>query len=215
MSLINDALKRTKEVQLPPSSPTGHGIRLRLLQTPSGPARGRLLMRLGLGGGSVLMAVLAVWFRGHIYRPALRTAFTRVYASQPATGGVGSSRSPATGAPLAAKADSPFLGPESPEQAAAAKARETTNALATSLASTSPPSSAAQSPVKAAPDTAPALPKGIRLQGIVFDPVRPSAMINGKTIFVGEMYGDFRLAAVDRSSATLVAGGRTNLLNLR
>ena len=116
---------------------------------------------------------------------------------------------------MAAKADSPFLGPESPEQAAQAKARETTNGPSPSLAGTSQPSSAAKSPVKAPPNTAPTLPKGIRLQGIIVDPVRPSAMINGKTIFVGEMYGEFRLAAVDRSSATLVGGGQTNLLNLR
>ena len=215
MSLINDALKRTKAVQQPPSTSVGRGINLRLLQTPAGPARGRLLLRLGLRGGAVLMAVLAVLFRTHIYRPALRTVFTRVYASQPAKGGVQGPRSPATGAPLAAKADSAVLGPESPEQAARAKARETTNVPPTSLASTSQPSSAAQSPVKAPPDTASTLPKGIRLQGIVFDPVRPSVMINGKTLFVGEMYGEFRLAAVDRSSATLVGGGRTNLLNLR
>jgi len=116
---------------------------------------------------------------------------------------------------LAAKADSPYLGPESPEQAAQAKALETTNVPSTSLASTSQPGSAAKSPVKAPPETVPTLPKGIRLQGIIFDPVRPSAMINGRTVFVGEMYGEFRLAAVDRSSATLVGGGQTNMLNLR
>jgi hypothetical protein len=215
MSLINDALKRTKEVQRQPSSSAGPSLQLRLLQTPPSAGRGRFLSRLGLGGGAVLMAVLGVCFRGQIYRPGLRTAFLRVYASQPAKGPAPSAPSPATSAPVAAKADSPFLGPESPEQAAQARAGQTTNAPSPNLGSASPPGSAAQSAVKPAPDTGLALPKGIRLQGIVFDPVRPSAMINGKTIFVGEMFGDFRLAAVDRSSVTLVGGGRTNLLNMR
>ena len=124
MSLINDALKRTKEVQQPPSSSVGPGIQLRLLQTAPGAGRGRFLARLGLRGGAVLVAVLAVWFRGHIYRPALRTVFARVYASQPARGGAQAPRAAAPEARLGAKADSPFLGPESPEQAAHAKARD-------------------------------------------------------------------------------------------
>jgi hypothetical protein len=172
-------------------------------------------MRLGLLGATGLMAALLTWQLTRSHAPAPKTASVLRSASQPASGRAESPRSPASGASLAADADSPFLGPESPEQAAQAKARETTNAPSTSISSTSQPVSAAKSPVKAPPETASTVPKGIRLQGIVFDPIRPSAMINGKTLFVGEMFGEFRLVAVDRGSATLVAGGQTNLLTLR
>jgi hypothetical protein len=58
-------------------------------------------------------------------------------------------------------------------------------------------------------------PPAIRLQAIVFDPARPSAMINGKTLFVGDMLGEMQLVAIGRQSATLVGAGQTNLLTLR
>jgi hypothetical protein len=66
-----------------------------------------------------------------------------------------------------------------------------------------------------AAETAPSGPPPIRLQAIVFHPTRPSAMINGRTLFVGDMVGDMRLVAIGRESATLVGAGQTNLLTLR
>ena len=40
-------------------------------------------------------------------------------------------------------------------------------------------------------------------------------MINGKTLFVGDMLGEMQLVAIGRQSATLVGAGQTNLLTLR
>jgi hypothetical protein len=53
-----------------------------------------------------------------------------------------------------------------------------------------------------------------KLQAVVFDPRRPSAIISGKSVFIGDKVGDFRVAAITRESATLIGGGQTNLLVL-
>src|SRR5262249_38088763 len=62
----------------------------------------------------------------------------------------------------------------------------------------------------------PVVPKvtPLRLQGIVFDPKRPSAVINGKTLFVRDRIGEFRVTAIKQDSVTVVGIGHTNLLTL-
>jgi hypothetical protein len=59
----------------------------------------------------------------------------------------------------------------------------------------------------------PPKPAPLRLQGIVFS-TRPSAVINGKTLFVGDRVREFRVVAITRDAAVLVGGGRTNTLSL-
>ena len=46
-------------------------------------------------------------------------------------------------------------------------------------------------------------PKNARLQGIIFNPKSPSAIINGKTVFVGDRVGYARVASIARDSVTL------------
>jgi hypothetical protein len=48
----------------------------------------------------------------------------------------------------------------------------------------------------------------------VFNPKRPSAQINGKTLFIGDKLGDSRVVAIGQESATLVGAGKTNVLIL-
>lgn len=62
-------------------------------------------------------------------------------------------------------------------------------------------------------DDVPAKPAP-KLQAVVFDPKHPSAIISGKTLFVGDKMGDLRVVKITRESATLVGGGQTNLLVL-
>jgi hypothetical protein len=61
---------------------------------------------------------------------------------------------------------------------------------------------------------APPKPAPLRLQGIVFNPASPSAMISGKTVFVGDKLGEMRVVAINQLSATLVGNGETNVLTL-
>ena len=53
-----------------------------------------------------------------------------------------------------------------------------------------------------------------KLQAVVFDPKRPSAIISGKSLFVGDKWNDLRVVKITRESATLVGAGQTNLLVL-
>ena len=60
----------------------------------------------------------------------------------------------------------------------------------------------------------PPKPPPLRLQAIVFNPRRPSVVINGRTLFLGEKLGDSRVVAIDQESATLVGAGKTNILTM-
>jgi hypothetical protein len=64
-----------------------------------------------------------------------------------------------------------------------------------------------------APPTPPK-PAPLRLQAIIFTPKRPSAMISGRTLYVGDKLGDLRVVAIDKESATLTGAGQTNVLSL-
>jgi hypothetical protein len=65
--------------------------------------------------------------------------------------------------------------------------------------------------VRAAIPPPPTAPK---LQALFFNPTRPSAMVNGKTVAVGAHVGEFRVAAIDQASVTLVSATQTNVLTL-
>ena len=73
--------------------------------------------------------------------------------------------------------------------------------------------------VPAAPPKAPApeivkskLPKPARLQGIVYDPVHPYAIVSGKTVFVGDSVDGMRVTGISRDAITLVGNGQTSKL---
>jgi len=53
-----------------------------------------------------------------------------------------------------------------------------------------------------------------KLQAVVSDPKRPSAIISGKSVFVGDKYGDLRVVAITQESVKLVGSGQTNVLVL-
>jgi hypothetical protein len=53
-----------------------------------------------------------------------------------------------------------------------------------------------------------------KLQAVVFNPKRPSAIISGKSVFAGDRVGEFRVVTITQESVTLVGGGQTNVLVL-
>jgi hypothetical protein len=73
-------------------------------------------------------------------------------------------------------------------------------------AATNPPAV----PVEA-PPAPPPLPK---LQGIFYRPDRPSALLNGRTVFVGGRSGEFLVLAITQTSVTVTRAGQTNVLEL-
>ena len=54
--------------------------------------------------------------------------------------------------------------------------------------------------------------KPTMVQGIVYDPAHPWAIVNGKTVYVGDSVEGMRVTAISRNSITLVGNGRTNRL---
>ena len=86
--------------------------------------------------------------------------------------------------------------------------------MTTAIAASSP------APNEGAPTNMPALaevkapePAPLKLQAILFDPANPSAIISGKTLFVGSHIREFHVAAISQQSATLVSAGHTNVLS--
>jgi hypothetical protein len=70
------------------------------------------------------------------------------------------------------------------------------------------------SPTTVATEPAPK-PVQLNVQAIVFNPTRPSAVINGRTLFLGDHISDFRVAAISQRTVTVVKPGKTNVLVLR
>jgi hypothetical protein len=70
----------------------------------------------------------------------------------------------------------------------------------------------AAEPVKVA---ARSVQPALRLQGIFYSSTKPSALVNGKTVFVGEEISGWRVTAIEPQSVSLQhANGETNVLAL-
>jgi hypothetical protein len=87
------------------------------------------------------------------------------------------------------------------ENAAAAAARATPNGPAMMTQTTNSP----------VPDTFPTL----KLQGLIWHPTRPSVVLNGKSLFVGEKVEQAVVQAITADSVTVVWRGEQRVLTLR
>ncbi len=189
MSLINDALRQARQTQ-PAHSATADGPAL----TPVEPARHS-------GGSSLLlpmiiavvlaMAVALLWI---YFRSGGDVLMVRASSHSQDTVEVATPQTPAP---------SPVLVPAT-TPAATPTPVPSINAVATNTNS-----------VDGAADPPKALPQVYRLQSIFFRAKNPSAVINGKTLFLGSRVGDARIVAIDEESATIVtSAGQTNVLLL-
>ena len=206
MSLINDALRRAKEAQKHAPLPRSPDLPFRPVEPPQQSARRGLgLLLPGALAAVALLALLVVW------------QWTRMRgAATPTEVNARTARGP-----LAATPASAFAARTAPVQAPAAPPSFATGAAATlaadaASAPTDDPLAEMEESEAADPSamTAPTPPKPapLRLQAIVFNPRRPSAMISGKTLFIGDKLGDLRVVAIDKESATLMGAGQTNIL---
>jgi hypothetical protein len=220
MSLINDALKRAKEAQPQAAPPPVPSLQLR----PIEPAQSTkntlgLILPFALGVAAVLLLLL-VWQssqRNGSVQPTdvkARTAMATYPASAPQP--TAASVAPASAAPVPAVQPIPSSPPAPSAMATAALPDLPAPAVAATL--TNDPVAEVQGatvtntpPVAEAPPPKPSLPK---LQAIIFSPAKPSVMIGGKTLFIGDKLNGFRVIAIDQESATLVSAGQTNILSL-
>ena len=204
MSIINDALRRAKDAQQqsPPTPPSS--LRFR----PAEPAP-QARHGTGLTGPTVwaIVALAAIVFASQWTRTRESTGLREARALAPAAVNNTSALQSAS-APVALAAPAPVL--------AAGGAAATATPVATSAPASSPDTHPAESETVTAPVIAMAPPKPapLRLQAIVYNPKRPSVLISGKTLFIGDKLGDLRVAAIDQESATLVGVDQTNVFSL-
>ena len=208
MSLINDALKRARQAQQEAPPPPASNLEFRPIEHEQyGRPRVGLAVPTLLALASVLLLFL-LWQavrNPETHEPMEVKARTKASpASAPKAPAVPAvtSASPApvtvvepvpSPSPALAKvsAPEPTISPSNPPVLVMVRT-ESTNPVATEVPKPPPP----------------------KLQTIVFHPTRPSVMINGKTLFVGDKVGEFRVRVIDQESVTLVGNGQTNVLNL-
>lgn len=205
MSLINDALKRTKQAQQQ-SPPTADGPQLKSVDPATAKSASNAKSLLYIMVACVVVGNALLFFaikdRG-AKKPELAPA------SQPVT-----------------KVESPQAAPPTPApapQSTAAVTLPTTPAKVepapVSVATTTPvaaPSAAVAETNSPAASVQPEPPKPapLKLQSIVYNPGRSSAMVSGKFVFVGDKVQGFRITAIDQETVTLVGNGQTNVLSL-
>jgi hypothetical protein len=200
MSLINDALKRASQAQraatppppaeAPPLTPAAHA------RPAQWPMVAVPLLLLGV-------LVVAVWF----FQQALQTSRQRLLA--PAQNPV-VAREPAAPAhsspPSPAEAALPPTNPPAPVASLATPVAASSHAaLPVATPATNP-----SVPVAVVPPSPPPL----RLKAIFYRPLNPTALINTKSVSVGDRVGDARVIAITRESVSLLQDGQTNVLTI-
>ena len=240
MSLINDALKRVKEAQrqAPPSAELD--LQLRPVEPPASMVHNSgMLLPIALVALSVL-ALLLVWVLARRGGPS---DVLTVRAETPVHESPTAHRSSPAMEPLEQKAPpAAMLKPESAKLAPTVETAGSTSNTTVKTGATIPSAVVTSSPTGQAPaelatnnvdakTTAPDLsaktpstnssstteseapkPAPLKLQGVFFSK-KPSALINGRTVFVGDRVREFRVVAITPDKAILTAGGRTNVLS--
>lgn len=208
MSLINDALKRAKEAQpkTPPAVNTPHFKPIE--PTSHNVQRGIGLMLPVVLALIALVGLLFVWQLRQKSSRATHQADQPTVAANPTAQSV-----PAVAVP----------SPKAPE-ASPTQLQKPTEAAVTAPAAPAPVAAAPKPPEPVKPvasstppptvTTTPPQPVPLRLQAIFYNPTRPSAIISGKTVGVGEIIGEFRVRAIAQETVTLASSTRTNILSL-
>lgn len=188
MSLINDALKRAKESQRK-DAPSGVSP-LRPMETNEKECDSNLVLPVAIAFLVVIafaLIGLAMFKQTGKRIPAEKSAAAPVAVPKL---GVAAAVPPVTNAPAAQPASPSAVS--TPVVAAAATA----------------PSVAATNPVAAIPPAS----KPPQIQGIAYDPVHPTAIINGKAVSVGGRVAGMRVTAIMPDSVTLDVDGHTKTL---
>jgi hypothetical protein len=216
MSLINDALKRAQGNRPPPPPP--------LPVAPLTPAvhsanpavatdRKRWLLRLVVCGVLLLAAAAALVFNS-LRKSDAKAAVTPHPTENPdlvARALTRNTAPPPAVAPAPALTPSPELTSDPAPAPAPAPAEKTDSARVVPKSTapdarpgtvdkgTLPAAGPATNLVVAAIPEAPAF----RLQGVVYHPTRGSAIINGRTLFIGDRISDYRLTRITPKTAEL------------
>ena len=193
MSLINDALKRAKEAQQQNPPPTG-GPALKLAEPATTKPASNAKSWLYLMVACVVLGNALLFF-------AIKDRGAKSGAA-PATP-TGPAAAPANPAPVIAAAVAPAAPPPAKVPIVSANATPVGAPVVVVVETNS---------VAAQPE--PPKPAPLKLQSIIYNPSRPSAMISGKFLFVGDKVQGFRVTAINQETVTLIGNGQTNVLSL-
>ena len=217
MSLINDALKRAKQAQAknppPPPATAPEGAPMRPVETKPrrGPAAPSSPLPLIIAAIFILIGVVVFLF-----------AFKRQFPSD--SGKPTIAQTPVPGSPQTVPTANSAPPASAPERPANATTPAATIPSAVSTIATSTPAVAVVPTVvtqtvvvveKSAPVTnavPPVLPK---LQGILFNPARPTAFLNGKSYLIGGRVGEFTVVGITKEAVTVERAGQTNVLTMQ
>jgi hypothetical protein len=197
MSLINDALKRAQEAQrkgspaydVPPMRPAAPASTPAPAPAPAQrPRRKEVNLSWFMPVLIILLVVIAVFFMA----VAMIKRTVNSTASSPAV--------PAAQEVEAVAAPAPAPNPPAP-------------AVPAAPAPSVPPSEEIGPAAIMNMNTTTEVPKPvIILQGVFNDPAHPWAIVNGKTVYIGDNVNGMRVTAISRSSITLVGNGQTNIV---
>ncbi len=196
MSLINDALKRAKQSQQenPPATPP---LEFRPVEPAQQGQNRSALLYVGLTCIAVAILGLSGLLVQMIAQSKSNTLQVAARTIEP----------PST--PLEATAPTP-----APERIPAP--------LPASPAVTAPDSGPKAPPAAANPTTAPepvavvevSKPAPPKLQGIFFNPQNPSAVVDGRSVYLGDRVSSYRVIGISPVAVTLVSATETNVLSL-
>lgn len=213
MSLINDALKRAEESQPPVIKPSTENPAMRSVPGDDSANESRLWLP-PVGGLLVLIAGLAVGI--YFLRSAERVPEVRARTLPPATASATPAARETVAATQPAQVPPISVTPESvqgPNRAEPSGNRPAKSHQPLSPAAVQAPEITVQTATLAPASIAPVilagdLPlKNLRLQAIIAHPTRPSAIVNGRTIFLGESIEGAKLLAVTTRSIKLSGPG--------
>jgi hypothetical protein len=195
MSLINDALKRAKKAQQdnPPPAPP---LQLRPAEPPA-PRSAVPFVLVFLALVVVLIAGgLLLWTVAKQSAPVLRVE----------------ARTMTPPAPVMVEAPKANIAPSTKVEA---PAPQTVGQIATALVTDETlPGQPQTNGLPVAATVEPPKPAGLKLQAILYNPNRPSAILSGKTVFIGDRVGEFRVLAMTQESVTIGNATVTNVLSL-
>jgi len=219
MSLINDALKRAKVAQQTNPLSAAPDLPLRPVE-PERQPRPRTAMLLPMVFGVVLALVAVLLWQGSQRRaapPQTALPVAKAVLPAPVTPATVAAPPPAVSANQTVFASQPAspLGTSLPAAGAPeadAKPPAVNATPVTGLPPTAPSPASNAVPVTvaaAAPQPAP-----LKLQGILYRPTNPVAVINGKTVGVGDRVDEAIVVSINQSSTLVVVAGETNKLSL-
>ncbi len=189
MSRLNDALKRASQTDRERQRP----VSARVAIEPVGGPRGRSLAKV-MVAGSILALGLAVWFFWQLLFASHPLAVANV---EPAP--IAAPKPAPTPVVRAEVPPAPVVIPTPPPVVAPAP---------------TPAAAPAPAPVVAAPakPVEPAWPANLKLTGIFFRKTNPLALINGKTVGVGDEIDGIRVGKIESDRVTLEWNGKVKEL---